>query len=112
VARNTRIEQTSTIAKPPRDKTKPRLDIAPSTQKAPAARPSGTGARRRIDEPAKHACDPATPETEFMHAMQEYKKSSGRMFPTWSEVLEVLQHLGYRKPEQDASTAAPAPGPA
>ena len=26
--------------------------------------------------------------------MQEYKKSSGRMFPTWSEVLEVLQKLG------------------
>ena len=22
-----------------------------------------------------------------MHAMQDYKKSSGRMFPTWSEVL-------------------------
>ena len=29
--------------------------------------------------------------------MQEYKKSSGRMFPTWSEVLEVLRSLGYQK---------------
>jgi hypothetical protein len=37
-------------------------------------------------------------ERELMRAMQEYKRSSGRMFPTWSEVLEVLQGLGYRKP--------------
>jgi hypothetical protein len=29
--------------------------------------------------------------------MQEYKQSSGRMFPTWSEVLEVLRGLGYAK---------------
>jgi hypothetical protein len=29
--------------------------------------------------------------------MEEYKKSSGRMFPTWSEVLEVLRSLGYEK---------------
>ncbi len=30
-------------------------------------------------------------------AMNEYKRTSGRMFPTWSEVLEVLQGLGYEK---------------
>ena len=36
-------------------------------------------------------------EIEFMHAMQHYKQQSGRMFPTWSEVLEVLGSLGYRK---------------
>jgi len=36
-----------------------------------------------------------------MEAMQEYKRVSGRMFPTWSEVLEVLQKLGYRKPALD-----------
>jgi hypothetical protein len=35
-----------------------------------------------------------------MHAMQDYKKSSGRMFPTWSEVLEVLQGLGYEKSDE------------
>ena len=32
-----------------------------------------------------------------MQAMQDYKQSSGRMFPTWSEVLEVLRGLGYEK---------------
>jgi hypothetical protein len=35
---------------------------------------------------------------EFMWAMQEYKRRSGRMFPTWSEALEVLVELGYSKP--------------
>jgi hypothetical protein len=40
-----------------------------------------------------------------MLAMQEYKQSSGRMFPTWSETLEVLTKLGYEK-----SLKATAPG--
>jgi hypothetical protein len=35
---------------------------------------------------------------EFMQAIQTYKQKSGRMFPTWSEILEVLQGLGYQKP--------------
>jgi hypothetical protein len=34
---------------------------------------------------------------EFQEAMRAYKESSGRMFPTWSEVLEVLRALGYEK---------------
>jgi hypothetical protein len=38
-------------------------------------------------------------EIEFMHALDEYKRSSGRMFPTCSEILEVLMKLGYRKVE-------------
>jgi hypothetical protein len=29
--------------------------------------------------------------------MDDYKRASGRMFPTWCEVLEVLTGLGYRK---------------
>ena len=32
-----------------------------------------------------------------MQAIQEYKRANGRMFPTWSEVLEVLRDLGYDK---------------
>ena len=37
-------------------------------------------------------------ERELMQAMEEYKRRSGRMFPTWCEVLEVLRNLGYEKP--------------
>ncbi|SIO24430.1 hypothetical protein SAMN05444166_3210 [Singulisphaera sp. GP187] len=36
-------------------------------------------------------------EQEFREAIEDYQQKSGRMFPTWSEVLEVLQGLGYRK---------------
>ena len=42
-----------------------------------------------------------------MRAMQEYKARSGRMFPTWSEVLEVLRTLGYEKAGVYAHPAAP-----
>jgi hypothetical protein len=49
-------------------------------------------------------CEPDNAEAvrEFMLAMQNYKQSSGRMFPTWCEVLEVLKDLGYQKPGEDA----------
>ena len=32
-----------------------------------------------------------------MKAMDQYKRDNCRPFPTWSEVLEVLRALGYRK---------------
>jgi hypothetical protein len=37
-------------------------------------------------------------ERELAQAIREYQVRSGRMFPTWSEVLEVLRALGYRRP--------------
>ena len=40
----------------------------------------------------------AAAELDLTNAMEEYKRTSGRMFPTWSEVLEVLVALGYEKP--------------
>ena len=39
-------------------------------------------------------------ETEFMLAMDEYKRRTGRRFPTCSEVLAVAISLGYRKAEK------------
>lgn len=36
-------------------------------------------------------------EREFICAMDQYKRNNHRPFPTWSEALEVLQSLGYRK---------------
>jgi hypothetical protein len=38
-----------------------------------------------------------------MGAIQEYKARSGRMFPTWSEVLEVVRGLGYDKAVRDGA---------
>jgi len=53
--------------------------------------------RRRQIDPTTCERDYSGDEIEFMKAMDEYKRKSGRQFPTWSEVLEVIRSLGYRK---------------
>jgi len=53
--------------------------------------------RRRQIDPTTCERDYAQNEVEFMRAMDDYKRKSGRPFPTWSEVLEVLMSLGYRQ---------------
>jgi hypothetical protein len=65
-----------------------------ATRAAHARQSSG---RRRFVDPTTCERDYSEAELEFMKAMNEYKQSSGRMFPTWSEVLEVLCSLGYEK---------------
>jgi hypothetical protein len=66
-------------------------------KKAVAAR--GARPRRRRIDPTTCDRDYSPAELEFAQAIQAYKQTSGRLFPTWSEVLEVLQSLGYRKSE-------------
>lgn len=34
---------------------------------------------------------------EFVMAIETYKKVNKKMFPTWTEVLEVINQLGYQK---------------
>ncbi len=34
---------------------------------------------------------------EFLMAINEYKRKNTRPFPTWTEILEVIKALGYRK---------------
>lgn len=53
--------------------------------------------RRRQIDPTTCERDYNDAEIEFMHAMDDYKQHSGRMFPTCSEILEVIQKLGYRQ---------------
>ena len=53
--------------------------------------------RRRQIDPTTCERDYTIAEIEFMNAIEEYKRANGRMFPTCSEVLEVLQKLGYEK---------------
>ena len=68
-----------------------------SDQAFRAATARHASGRRRFVDPTTCDRDYSGDELEFMHAIQAYKKSSGRMFPTWSEVLEVLRALGYMK---------------
>ena len=53
--------------------------------------------RRRQIDPTTCERDYSQEEIEFMTALDEYKRNSGRMFPTCSEILEVFRGLGYVK---------------
>lgn len=75
---------------------------APGSLPTPKARRAGQTTRRQTSQAEQAGPKPSDPghspaELEFMQAMQDYKQRSGRMFPTWSEVLEVLKALGYAK---------------
>lgn len=62
--------------------------------------------RRRQIDPTTCERDYNENEVEFMQALETYKRKSGRMFPTCSEILEVIHNLGYRK--MDGSSSAPS----
>ena len=64
-----------------------------------AGDPRRKAQRRREIDPTTCERDYSLDEVEFMNAMDTYKRRSGRPFPTWSEVLEVVRSLGYRKVE-------------
>ena len=59
------------------------------------------GELRHPDAQGEHSHE----EAAFMEAMERYKRVNRRPFPTWSEVLEVLSSLGYRK--MDTGTDGP-----
>lgn len=81
--------------------------------------------RRRQIDPTTCERSYSLEEIEFMNALDTYKRASGRMFPTCSEILEVLRNLGYEKrpevapgepcaflempPAEAAAEAAPMP---
>jgi len=38
-------------------------------------------------------------QVAWLQAIDHYKRSAGRPFPTWAEVLRVAKAIGYRLPE-------------
>src|SRR5437588_2669261 len=77
-----------------------------SAQATRAANARQVSGRRRFVDPTTCEREYSPAEMEFMQAMHDYKHRSGRMFPTWSEVLEVLKALGYQKPTATAPATA------
>jgi len=57
------------------------------------------GPGRRISDERKSAEEGqmSDEQFEFLMAIDEYKTKNTRPFPTWTEVLEVIKALGYRK---------------
>jgi hypothetical protein len=65
--------------------------------------------RRRQIDPTTCERDYSNDEIEFMQALDAYKRANGRMFPTCSEILEVIRDLGYvRLSASSTGGAAPA----
>jgi hypothetical protein len=57
----------------------------------------GPGRRLSDDRRAAEEGEMTPEQFEFVMAIETYKKVNKRMYPTWTEVLEVVQQLGYRK---------------
>jgi hypothetical protein len=64
-----------------------------------STRTSSRSAKRR--SPKELPPDPELLEQErleFLRAMDRYKRKTGKTFPTWTEVLEVLRSIGWVSP--------------
>ena len=101
------------MASPPR---KPRrtADEAGDFGDGLSTRTSSRSAKRR--SPKEPEPDPELLElerTQFLRAMDRYKRKTGKTFPSWSEVLDVLRDLGWVSPakleSEQASRSPPTP---
>ena len=82
----------------PNDRRKRSIPVATDRRRAlNAAEKRRTSERRRLIDPTTCERDYTDEETDFMKAMDRYKRDNRRPFPTWSEVLEVLYSMGYRR---------------
>jgi len=57
----------------------------------------GPGRRRTDDRKAAEEGHMSDEQFEFLMAIDQYKRANDRPFPTWTEVLEVIKAIGYRK---------------
>jgi len=57
----------------------------------------GPGRRRSDDRRSAEEGQMTDEQFQFLQAIEEYKRLNKRTFPTWTEVLDVVKALGYRK---------------
>ena len=65
----------------------------------------GPGRRRSEDRTSAEEGQMSDEQFEFLMAINEYKRANARPFPTWTEVLEVIKALGYRKTAEPGELA-------
>ena len=99
------------------DRRKRSIPVVMDRRKENASKARRSSERRRQIDPTTCERDYTDEEIAFMKAMDQYKRDNRRPFPTWSEVLEVLRALGYRKvadptplPGYEAGAAVPPKG--
>jgi hypothetical protein len=57
----------------------------------------GPGRRRSDERKSAEEGEMNSEQFEFVMAIETYKKVNRRLYPTWTEILEVVRQLGYRK---------------
>jgi hypothetical protein len=57
----------------------------------------GPGRRRSDERRCAEEGEMTGEQFDFVMAIEEYKKVNTRPFPTWTEVLDIIHALGYRK---------------
>jgi hypothetical protein len=94
------------------DRRKRNIPVATDRRRAAnAAEKRRLSERRRLIDPTTCERDYSDEETDFMKAMDRYKRENRRPFPTWSEVLEVMRALGYRRVEEPSVLPGSKPIP-
>ena len=71
----------------------------------------GPGRRLADDRRSAEEGEMNPEQFEFVMAIEAYKKVNRRLYPTWTEVLEVIGQLGYRKVESRTVTLNEVPEP-
>jgi hypothetical protein len=72
----------------------------------------GPGIRRDYERKSAEEGEMTDEQFEFLMAIDQYKRQNNRPFPTWTEVLDVIKAIGYRKvaePQNIASSGAGEP---
>jgi hypothetical protein len=57
----------------------------------------GAGIRRSDQRRSAEEGEMEIDQFEFVMAIEAYKKVNKKLYPTWTEILEVVRQLGYRK---------------
>jgi hypothetical protein len=71
----------------------------------------GAGIRREDDRRSAEEGEMNPNQFEFVMAVEAYKKVNKKLFPTWTEILEIVEQLGYRKVEKRSIDLENVPEP-
>ncbi len=63
-------------------------------------RKRGPGKRIPQERKAAEEGEMTDEQFEFLMVIDQYKRANRRPFPSWTEVLEVIKAMGYRKVEE------------
>jgi len=80
---------------PPERRRSDRRDVV--DRRGGLERRRGPGRRRSDERRSAEEGEMTAEQFEFIMAIDEYKRINKRPFPTWTEVLDVIQAIGYRK---------------